>query len=280
MRKIFAVLLGLIFLALAAAPARAETDSVYQRVLKTQTINCGYAEWPPFFSVDPNTKKLSGLMYDVWEQIGKQLGLKIDWHASIGWGEVSEAVKANKIDAFCVGVWPDAGRMKNMLLSRPVFYNLVYLFARADDTRFDNNYEAINSPSVTTSGQEGDFTESQFIMKFPNAKHNNISPLAQQDGLISNVTTKKADVTLLDVPYAEQYMASNPGKLKQVKGPPMVIFPIELPLAPGEYQLKNMIDGALQFMINDGSIDKLIRKYKAKATYAPEPDVKAPGVGK
>jgi polar amino acid transport system substrate-binding protein len=262
-----------------ATSARADNDKVYNNILKTQTINCGYADWAPFMVIDPNTHNVSGLMYDVWEVIGKKLGLKIVWKNFVGWGEVTEAVRAGKIDIFCTGVWPDAGRTKNMLLSRPVFYNPSYLFGRASDTRFDNNYKLLNSGDHTVVGQEGDVTAEILAVKFPNAKNANIPPMSMQSDMILNVVTGKGDVALLDVPYAEDYMKNNPGKLRQVKGEPVAIFPIDIPFAVGENQLKNMVDSSLNDMINDGTIASLIKKYQAKKTYAPEADVRIP-VGK
>ncbi len=43
----------------------------------------------------------------------------------------------------------------------------------------------------------------------------------------------------MDLPYAQQYMKENPGKIRQVKGTPVAIFPTTIALAVGEYQLKN-----------------------------------------
>lgn len=273
MKKYFIAIIVLGTLIFSVTSAKAETDKVYKRVMSTQTIRCGYAEWSPFFIVDPNNKKLSGIMYDVWELIGKQLKLKIEWTSFIGWGEIIEAVNTNKIDAFCVGVWPDSGRIKNMLLTRPVFYTPLFLFARTDDARFDNNYTVLNNPKMTVVGQDGDLTSEILALKFPNAKTAHIPPMAQQGDLFITVAAKKGDVTISDLPYAEEYMKSNPGKMKRVKGPPVSMLPLAMPLAPGEYQLKNMLDMSLTFLINDGIIDRLIKEYKAKETYPPRSDV-------
>ena len=275
-RLLVFTLTGLLFFVSAAQAETGQTDRVYKRVIKTQTINCGYAEWPPFFAINPNTKQMSGFMYDVWELIGKKLDLKINWNSLLGWGEVNEAVNGNKVDIFCVGVWPDAGRIKNLLLSRPVFYNSLYLYGRVGDTRFDNNYDALNQPSATLVGQESDVSSLILEMKFPRAKIDRLSPMSQQADWALNVITKKGDATLFDVPFAEDYMKNNPGKIRQIKGAPIAMMPVALPLAVGEYQLKNMIDVALNDLINDGTIAALIKKHEAKETYFPEPDVRLP----
>ena len=65
--KKFVVTLVLI---LFAQPCFA-AEPVYDRVMAKQEIHCGYAEAPPFMVIDPNTQKPSGLVYDLWELIGK-----------------------------------------------------------------------------------------------------------------------------------------------------------------------------------------------------------------
>lgn len=259
-----------------ASPVWASDMPVYDRVMKTQTIRCGYAEWPPFMSIDPNTKEISGMFKDIWEEIGKKLQLKIQWETIVGWGEVTEALNSKKIDAFCLVVWPDPARTKNMLLSRPVFYMPTYLYARIDDKRFDNNYSLLNDPKYTVVGQDGDVTASVLSAKFPKAKTANIPSIDQQGTLFMNVTTKKGDVTLADVPFATDYMKNNPGKIRQVSGSPVQIMQNVMPLAKGETQMKSMVDTALTDMINDGTISALIKKYDAKESYAPQPDVVIP----
>jgi ABC-type amino acid transport substrate-binding protein len=264
-------------LALFSSSVRAETDKVYNKIIQSQTIECGYADWAPFLSIDANTHEVSGIMRDVWEAIGKKLGLKIVWKSFVGWGDITEAVRTNKIDVFCVGVWPDAGRTKNMLLSRPVFYNPAYLFARADDTRFDNNYESLNNPDHTVIGQEGDVTGSLLGIKFPKAKSAHIPPMAMQSDMWLSLVAKKGDVVLMDLPYAQQYMKENPGKIRQVKGAPVAIFPTAIPLAVGEYQLKGILDAVLNDMINDGTIAALIKKYGNYILHEPTPIVSIEG---
>ena len=273
-RRLFIAVL--LLLSTLVVQAHAETDTIYKKVIKAQTINCGYAEWPPFLAVDPNTKQAAGIMRDIWDLIGKKLDLKIEWTTLVGWGDIMESVRSHKIDVFCVGMWPDTGRTKNLLFSRPAYYSAAYLYSRSDDLRFDNNYEKLNDPAFTVVGQEGDLTATVFNLKFPKARTAHIPPIAQQTDMLLDVITRKGDVTLIDVPYANEFAKTNPGKIRKVKGPPLTLVPVVLPLAVGEYQLKNMLDSALNDLINDGTIAALIKKHGAQETYAPEPDVRIP----
>lgn len=253
--------------------AQASDQPVYDRVMKSQTIRCGYAEWPPFMVIDPNTKEVSGMFKDVWETMGKKLGLKIEWETVVGWGEVTTAINTRKIDAFCLVVWPDAGRIKNMLLSRPVVYSPVYLYARADDKRFDNNYDLLNDPKYKVVGQDGDITAAILETRFPKATKTHIAPTGQSGDRYMMVSSGKGDVTLQDAESMKDYMKQNPGKLRRVIGPSVVMMQDVIPLAVGETQMKNMIDTALTDMINDGTISSMLKKINVTEIYAPVPDV-------
>jgi ABC-type amino acid transport substrate-binding protein len=164
-----------------------------------------------------------------------------------------------------------------MLLSRPFLYSLIYLYARKNDTRFDNDYSAVNNSSVTVAGQEGDISASLLEMKFPKAKTAHTHPTAQAADRILNVVTGKGDVTLIDQAQAQSYQQTNPNKIRRVKGDPISLLPAVIPLARGEYQLKNMIDGAINDLINDGTIAALLKKYEVRGNLAPSPDVSLPG---
>lgn len=252
----------------------AATDQIYHRVIKTQTINCGYAEWAPFVVTDPNTKEVSGFMHDLWSAIGNKLGLKINWLKSAGWGEVVETVDSKKIDAWCAGAGANPHRIQSLLLSRPVFYNALYLWKRADDSRFDNDYDALNQSSVTLVGEGGDdIMASVLEQKFPNAKKANVPSSAPEEAIAQSLIAKKGDAALMDGSFAEGYIKHHPGKIKQIQGAPVSVISVVFPLSLEEYQLKNMIDTALNELINDGTVAALIKKYDTQKTFAPQPDL-------
>ncbi|MCB1555938.1 MAG: hypothetical protein KDJ15_01355 [Alphaproteobacteria bacterium] len=54
-----------------AYAADKQKEPVYERVIRTEQIRCGYAMSPPVLVMDPNTKELSGLDVDLWTEIGK-----------------------------------------------------------------------------------------------------------------------------------------------------------------------------------------------------------------
>jgi ABC-type amino acid transport substrate-binding protein len=274
--KILVTVLTIVF----AVPAHAEIihDKAYQSVISSGKIRCGYSEWAPFLIIDANTGKTTGIMKDVMDEIGKRMGLKVEWAASIGWGEITSAANSGKIDMFCNTTWPDKAQLQNMSISRPLFYTPTYAYVRQGDTRFDNNYEAINSPSVTIAGIDGDSSYTTMQDHFPKAKMLALPNTADISQQIMNITTKKADIMLADPSAIGDYnqKADADKKLVQVKGKPLFVMSEILVTRAGEQQLMNAINTVLYSLINEGFLDKTLKKYGATSSFAPQPEVKLP----
>jgi hypothetical protein len=60
---------------------------------------------------------------------------------------------------------------------------------------------------------------------------------------------------------AEQYMAKNPGKIKQLTKEPVVVFDTSFMFKTGEGAFEEVLNSALRQMHSDGYIDSLLDKY-------------------
>jgi polar amino acid transport system substrate-binding protein len=243
--------------------ARTQPDSVYDRVMKSRTIRCGYGVWPPFIIKDPNTGKMSGIFYDYTEALGKSLGLKIEWAEEISSADFPAALKTNRIDAMCYSIWPNASRAREVDFTDPVYYTAHYAYVRANDMRFDNNLDAINDPSVTIASKDGDMGALIADVDFPKAKKFEIGGLDDQAQPFMSVVTRKADVYITDLSTAAEYEASNPGKIRQIKtDEPLRIFRNTIAIAQKQDQFRRMLDTATEEIISSGKMEKIIRKYE------------------
>ncbi|HEY1096409.1 MAG TPA: transporter substrate-binding domain-containing protein [Alphaproteobacteria bacterium] len=251
------------FLISGLPQAHAADESVMDRVLATNTIRCGYFLWPTYISKDANTKKLSGLNYDLMEAIGKNLGLKIDWVAEVGVGDVAMSLNTGKIDVMCATVWPSPGRIKSATLTIPEFYNVAYAYVRADDKRFDSDLNKANHADVKVSAIDGDYSSDLLKEKLPKATPAMLSQMASGSEILLQVVSKKADIAFVDASMVNDFLKTNPGTLRQVAGIPPIRFYGEcLSVKRGEMELKNMLDLSILQLANDGSIDKLVQKYR------------------
>ncbi len=244
--------------------AGTEDNSVYQRVMKSGTIRCGYAMYPPYCMKDPNTGKLSGIFVDILEEAGKNLGLQINWAEEVGWGSIIQGLENNRYDLVPTGVWPSASRGKHASFSVPLFYNAVNVYVRTNDNRFTNNLQRINSESITIATIDG-YTNQKIAKNcFPRAHTLTHPDITDGCQLFLDVTTNKADVTLDDPSLAALFLKNNPGTIKNISKQPISIEANTMMFKIGESAFKSMLDTALTELINTGYVDKVLNKYEPK----------------
>jgi ABC-type amino acid transport substrate-binding protein len=257
------LLLALLF-ALSSPTLAAEKESAYERVMRTQTIRCGYGVSPPVLVVDPNTKAVSGLDYDIWQEIGKELDLKVEFAEEAGWGNFIEGLQTGRYDAFCSELWADAGRAKYASLTVPVMYSFLKAYVRADDRRFDGNLEKINVPEAKIPAIEGDVSVKMVRDRFPRATIYSLPQTATVSDMLMAVKSKKADVVFLDQAMVRGFEKENPGVLRALEGVEApYVFPSFYALPSGETRLRDMVDVALRKIIDDGRMARMARRYSA-----------------
>ncbi len=274
------VLSGAIFLfsvIAASMSAFAADEPAFDQVTKTQTIRCGYFSYPPYIAKDPNSGKLSGINYDIFEAMGKNLGLKIEWVSEIGIGEVVAALGAHKFDVMCASLWPDPARNRLLTFTDPTFFSVVHAFVRADDHRFDGHLDQANRSDIKISVIEGDVGTYLATEKLPLAQQASLPQTASGAEILMQVINHKADIALVDRALVADFSSQNPGKIREVSGiPPIRVFGEHLMIAKGEYGLRDMLNVSLHQLINDGTVHQITSKYaqKYKSEFlAPQPSV-------
>jgi ABC-type amino acid transport substrate-binding protein len=244
-----------------AAPAAAN-ESAYDRVLRTGILRCGYADWPPYgFTKDPTTGKVSGIFADVTEAVAAKLSLKVDWSENTGWGGFIESLRTHRIDAFCAGSYANAERGRYLAYVTPVFYSSVYPYVKVDDHRFDKDLSAVNNPDVRISVTDGEISDVIAKRSFPKAVEVSVPQLGQITDILVNVADNKADIVFDESSFIDDFIKTNPGKLRRAQDKPFETFPTVLSVDIHETQLRDMLDAALVELQDQGVVDDIISKY-------------------
>ena len=243
--------------------ASARQESVYDRVMRTGTIRCGYAVWSPFITKMTNSGELGGIYHDYVEALGAALGLEIEWVEETSFGPHVEALRTGRFDAMCAGDWPSAARARFIDYPQPVLYVPVKAYAAAGDRRFDNALQSLNDPDATIAVVEG---STPFIIAhdmFPKASKIELPELTDLSMPLLEVSGGKADVAFWSVPNASEFMARNPGKVREIPGPgPLKLFASSLAVAHGESRFRQMLSFATRELLYSGEIDRIINKYE------------------
>jgi ABC-type amino acid transport substrate-binding protein len=234
----------------------------YEKILKAGKIRVGYVNYPPSFIVNPDGS-FSGIFFETMEEIGKNLGIKVDYAEEETWDGMIESIKTGRVDMVCTGIWPTTERGKFVDFATPLFYSVVKAYTYGGNNKFDNNLSKINSPNVTIATIDGEMSSIIADMDFPKAKRDMITQLTGVSQVLMEIKTKKADVAFVEPAIALEFAAKNPNTIKEVKGvKPLRVFPNSMMLPKREEDLKSTINIATQELINNGFVDKVIHKYE------------------
>lgn len=239
------------------------TAQIYQQVQSSGTIRAAYAVGAPLFTVDPNTNRKSGIFYDIVNAAASHLGLKVDWNEEVGYGQMIQGLNDHRYDIVGSGVWINADRGKSADFTIPLYYDAVYAYTRAGETRFTKDLSKLNSPNFTISTMDGELGATIAATDFPRAKTLQLPQNADFSQMILNVVEGKADIVFLASAPAREYQAANPNKIVAVDPQkPIRIFPNAIMVPQGQYELQQALNYALSEMLNDGEIDAILKKYE------------------
>lgn len=240
------------------------TETAYQRVMRTGVLRCAYGLWQPAMMRDPNTGQLSGIFYDLMQEVGKSLGLKVEYVLEVPFDSIGVALSSGKVDAHCAGVWATPARSRAMTFGHPLFWSPLVAFARKDDHRFDYSLDRINRPDITVALCDDDITTETYNRGFSQAKKYELPQFCPPEELFLAVATKKADVAFNAPTRLQSFAKSYPGKVKIIPARPLAVLPDTIAVATNEQELLNMLNTAIDRVTDTNLLEKLVQKYRGK----------------
>jgi polar amino acid transport system substrate-binding protein len=236
--------------------------SVYDRVMDTQTIRCGYIPRVPAFVLDPNTKEMSGIMYDITMEMGKRLNLKIEWVEETNFAELVVGIKNKRFDSVCSGVWSIAQRAREIDYTTPLFYETASVYVQATDTRFDKDKTLLNKSSTTFAVMDGAVSSYMSEAHFPAAKKIALPENSVYSQVMLELMNKKADATVFPDADAHAFQLQHPETVKRLDNVGALgAFGAVFPVARGQEEFRQMLSNTVNDMINQGAIDRILSKY-------------------
>lgn len=247
-----------------SAVTSVQSASVYDRVIASGKIRCGYGIYQPGCMKDPNTGKMYGIGVEALEIIAKKLGLEIEWVEEVGWGTMMEGLRTDRYDIIATPVWTQANRAKVASFSRPLYYSPVLAYVKYGDKRFaDGDLSRLNAPQFQIESIDGATAEQIAREDFPKARLMSLPQTTDFGQLLLNISTGKADVTFTEPLDAIGFMKQNPHSIELVPTPaPVRVFPNCWMFKRDQTAFKEMIDTVLEQVINSGAMDRLIAKYE------------------
>jgi ABC-type amino acid transport substrate-binding protein len=136
-------------------------------------------------------------------------------------------------------------------------------YCRIDDKRFDGNINRINSLDVTISTIDGEISTNVATDDFPEVKITGLPNTTDISQMLLNVKEKKADVAFVEPFVAGRFIDANPNVIKEIQNvDPLRRYPNKMMIRKGETKLQSTINAAIEELLNNGYLDKIIDKYE------------------
>lgn len=237
----------------------ATQEPAYDRVMRTGTIRCGYAVWPPYFQRDEKTGQLTGMLKEALDEMFTSIGVKIEYVESV-LGQQPQDLKTGKYDSFCFDSFLMPVATKFLDYSNPWMEIPMFLYGRENHAQ-NQDLEKLNVGHVSFSAMDGDLSSDLVLRFFPKAKMLSLPATADPALLMLNVTTHKADVVIMDPLSVTKFNATNADKMTRIHDQPIAVYPINFSVNKNETGLRDMINYAVDIFVHTGKYDQLFEKY-------------------
>lgn len=246
----------------STAPAESN-KVVYERVTGNKVLRAAYLNYPPACMKDTKTGTMSGIFVDVLTKASENLGIKLEWTEEVGWASQIEGLNSNRYDIVGSPVWANVVRGTKTTLSTPVYYSGIGVYVRANDNRFDKDFSKINSPGIKVGTIDGETSAIIAEQDFPNAQKFSSTQQTDISQKFLDLASNKCDVVFAEPYFGYEYLKNNPGTIRNIAADaPIRLFGNCYMFRMNEFQMKQMLDIAIQDLINSGYVDKIIQKYE------------------
>jgi ABC-type amino acid transport substrate-binding protein len=240
------------------------TETLQDKVITSGTIKAAYTIYYPGCIKDGNGN-LKGVFIETIERAAKDLNLKVEWVEEVGWGTQIAGLDNDKYDMMGSSVWANPKRAKAATLSIPLYFSQLYVYTRANETKFDKikKYEELNNPDYLFTLVDGGTGKVLWENMFPKSRKISLPENTDFGISFADVTSNKADLIIMEPYQAAKYLATNPNSIKKLDlGLPLKVYGNCFMFKKGEFEYEHMLNTILQDLINEGYVDRLLEKYE------------------
>jgi len=238
-------------------------ETVYDRIMHTHEIRCGYVYYPPLLMKDPNTGAFSGIGADVMRRVAELMNVKLIWTEETSWATYIEGLQTNRYDMLCTLDFFLPFYAGKVETTSPLFYTGIGIYKRADDTRFPEVFRNFDNPDITVSAIDGSIAMHIQESDYPHAKLLSVPNMSDYAFTLMNVVNKKADITFVERAVGNNFLKTNPGAVVNIADKePLRIYPYFVPFKIGETKLQSTLNGLIIFLRDNSEIDKILSRYE------------------
>lgn len=238
-------------------------ESSYDRVMRTGTIRCGYIIAYDLLRKDEKTGELMGPMYDLMMALAKNLNLKVEWTAEAGFGTFAQDLKMGRYDLVCTPLVANAARGRVAYFSRPIWYLPITLWVNKDNSHTGDDTSWLNDENTTFAIVDGTAFAPIIAREFPKASIYGLPEMTNISEMMMAVQTKKADATIMLDMSGQHFADQNNQSVRRLSATPVTLFNYQFPIQFGDDSMRSMLNVALDEVLMNGTVDRILDKYEA-----------------
>ncbi len=210
------------------------------------------ATWPPFESVNEQTKEIEGFDIDLMTAIAEKAGLEIEF-VNVAWDPLLAGMAQCQYDAAISAMTITEERKEKFLFSDPYFFAGQIVTVHIDNTEIASKYDLSGKVVGAQIGTTGSF-EVEAIGGATLKTYDDIG-LAMQDLINGQI-----DAVVADNPLALGYVGENPDKLKTV-GEVFTDENYGIAVCKTNTELVEKINAGLKAVKDEGLIEQFVEKW-------------------
>ena len=205
----------------------------------------------PYVFTDPaNPEQYIGYEKEMVDALAAAMGRRAEFVPS-DWETLVSALRRGSFDVIVNGLEPTGDRAQQILFSNPYYIFQLQLTVRSNDDRIKSLDDCKNRTVATL----GNTAASRLLQQQGIPFRSYADPV----GAYRDLELGRIDAVVMDVPAEAFYARTNP-KLKPA-GPPFTRGLYVIGLRKEDLALKSEIDAAINKIIVDGTLEKILKKW-------------------
>lgn len=240
-------------------------ESRLDRISASRTVRV--CIWPDYYGItyrNPKTMQLSGIDIDMANELGKDLGAKVEFVDS-SFAKLIEDLSTDQCDIAMFGVGMTPVRLEKLRFSPPYLASDIYAIATKTNRRI-KGWDDIDTFGSVVAVARGTLHEAVMKDKLSSAQLLILdTPFAREQ----EVQAGRADVFMTDYPYSQRFLAGN--DWARLIAPPAKyhVTPYAYAMAQGDDAWQARIERFVADVKRDGRLKEAAKHHKLEAILIP-----------
>lgn len=252
MKKILGILSPLLVLTLAVSAFAG--DGSFKRVKTQGSLTIGLDDAFPPMGYRTDKGELVGFDIDAAEEVGKRLGIRINWQPT-AWDGVIHSLNSRKFDAIWNGMTITDERKKAVAFTKPYKMDGQVAVIRFGEKKFK---KLADLKGANVGVQKGS-SALEAVKKLP-APPASVREYEDNPKALLDLESKRLDTVIIDDATGRHFIAQRPGKFQVIPGY-ITKEPFGVAFRKEDVELRAAVQKTLDRMVKDGTMAKISKKW-------------------